>query len=63
MKGETEFLILDPFVPSLNPYSKLFVIASPAENVICTFLSQSVFVRNQFACLKSLLFRRGFLFS
>lgn len=27
MKGEPEFLILDPLVPSLNPYPRLFVIA------------------------------------
>jgi len=27
VKSEPEFLILDPFVPSLNPYPKLFVIA------------------------------------
>jgi len=31
MKGEAVFLILDPFVSSLNSYSRLFVIASPEE--------------------------------
>jgi len=37
VKGETEFLILDPFVPSLNHYSRLFYHCEPGEKYNCTF--------------------------
>jgi len=47
VKGETEFLILAPFVSSLNSYNKLFVVASPAKNVICIFVVASAVTQSR----------------